>query len=271
MGKLPKIEQVEKQEIPIIARFKGPGPAAYTLQTSISNGNYNGKTAPSYSFGMKLKQQKRMITPGPNQFTPMALRNGVASSPAYSIAGRNFPHKIASESPGPASYSYSNYYQSKCKSSPAYSLLGRHNTTKLDLTPSPAAYSTNRKVGSDTPSWTMRPSLPKKQIQMSPGPAEYNVVNCNLTRKSPPAYSLHSRLTSNDNFTLPKEKLNKNGNIVSSGNGKPRYKFIVPGPGAYNINFSPIKSSSPRFSFGTKHSEFKAVYVEKESDFADEE
>jgi len=52
---------------------------------------------------MKLKNQKRMVTPGPNEFTPKALRNGVASSPAYSMAGRNFfPHKIESESPGPA-------------------------------------------------------------------------------------------------------------------------------------------------------------------------
>ncbi|OUM69135.1 hypothetical protein PIROE2DRAFT_3032 [Piromyces sp. E2] len=207
MSKLPKIDQNEKPEIPIIARFKGPGPAAYTLQTTISNENYNGKTAPSYSFGMKLKPQK--ITPGPNEFTPIALRNGVASAPAYSIAGRNFPHKKETQSPGPASYSYSNYYQSKCKSSPAYSLLGRHDAAKLDVTPSPAAYSTNRKVGSDTPAWTMRPSLPKKQIQSSPGPAEYNAVNCNVIKKAPPAYSLHSRLTSNDNFTLPKGKLSK--------------------------------------------------------------
>jgi len=33
------------------------------------------------------------VTPGPNQFTPIALRTGVAKAPAYSMAGRNFPHK----------------------------------------------------------------------------------------------------------------------------------------------------------------------------------
>lgn len=269
MGKLPKIEQTEKPEIPIIARFKGPGPAAYTLQTTISNKNYNGKTAPKYSFGMKLKQQKKMVTPGPNQFTPKALRNGVANAPAYSISGRNFPHKIESESPGPASYSYSNYYQSKSKSSPAYSLLGRHNYQKLDSVPGPAAYSTAGKVGSGTPAWTMRPSLPKKLIQTSPGPAEYNAVNCNIVKKAPPAYSLHSRL-SNDEFSLPKGKLNKNGNVVSGNNRSRTSKFVVPGPGAYDINVSSIKNAAPKFSFGTKHSEFKAAYVEKESDLVDE-
>ncbi|ORX44133.1 hypothetical protein BCR36DRAFT_373433 [Piromyces finnis] len=270
MSKLPKIDQAEKPEIPIIARFKGPGPAAYTLKTTIGNNTYNGKTAPSYSFGMKLKPQKKLVTPGPNEFTPKALRNGVTSSPAYSMTGRNFfPNKIATESPGPASYSYSNYYQSKCKSSPAYSLLGRHNSAKLSITPSPAAYSTDKKVGSDTPAWTMRPSLPKKQIQTSPGPAEYDPVNYNLVKKSSPAYSLHLRLASDDNFTLPNGKL-KNGNVVASGK-KPRSKFVVPGPGAYDINLTSIKNSSPRFSFGTKHSEFKAAYIEKESDFMEKE
>ena len=34
----------------------------------------------------------------------------------------------------------------------------------MDLTPSPAAYSTNMKIGSDTPAWTMRPALPRKRI-----------------------------------------------------------------------------------------------------------
>jgi len=160
--------------------------------------------------------------------------------------------------------SYSNYYQSKSKSSPAYSLLGRHNMVKLDPTPSPAAYSTNRKIGSDTPAWTMRPALKKKEIQLSPGPAEYDAVNYNVIKKAPPAYSLHARLTPNDNFTLPK------GNLTSDSR-KSRSKFVVPGPGAYDINVSSIKRSSPRFSFGTKHSEFKAAYIEKESDFADEE
>eukprot|EP00833_Pecoramyces_ruminatium_P008818 jgi/Orpsp1_1/1182850/evm.model.c7180000082909.1 len=270
MGKLPKIDQTEQQEIPIIARFKGPGPAAYTLQTTISNEKYNKRTAPSYSFGMKLKPQKRMVTPGPNQFTPLALRTGVATAPAYSMAGRNFPHKIETQSPGPATYSYSNYYQSKSKSSPAYSLLGRHNAGKMDVTPSPAAYSTNRKVGSDTPAWTMRPALPKKQIQTSPGPAEYDAVNCNVIKRAPPAYSLHSRLTK-DEFSLPKGQLDKNTNVVSSGKKYRTSKFVVPGPGAYDINLQSIKNTSPRFSFGIKHSEFKAAYVEKESDLVDEE
>jgi len=263
MGKLPKIEQTEKHEIPIIARIKGPGPAAYTLQTTISNNKYNKTTAPSYSFGVKLKSQKGMITPGPNQFTPIALRTGVAKAPAYSIAGRNFPHKLEPSSPGPASYSYSNYYQSKCKSSPAYSLVGRHKAEKMDITPSPAAYSTNRKIGSDAPAWTMRPALPKKQIQTSPGPAEYNAVNCNIIKRAPPAYSLHSRLTKNE-FSFPKNQLESSGKKYNVN------RFVVPGPGAYNINIQSIKNASPRFSFGIKHSEFQASYVEKESDLVDE-
>lgn len=44
-------------------------------------------------------------------------------------------------------------------------------------------------------------------IQLSPGPAEYDAVNYNVIKKAPPAYSLHARLTPNDDFTLPKGKL----------------------------------------------------------------
>jgi hypothetical protein len=252
MGKLPKIDDAEKPEIPIIARIKGPGPAAYTLQSTIGNVKYNKSSAPSYSFGMKLKPQKKMVTPGPNQFTPIALRTGVAKAPAYSMAGRNFPHKSESTSPGPASYSYSNYYQSKCRSSPAYSLLGRHNAAKMDLTPSPAAYSTNMKIGSDTPAWTMRPALPRKQIQTSPGPAEYDVVNCNVTKRAPPSYSLHSRLN-NDEFSLPKGQINENGSVVSQGRKYRSNRFIVPGPGAYDINLRSVKNTSPILSFCIMH------------------
>jgi len=45
--------------------------------------------------------------------------------------------------------------------------------------------------------------------------------------------------------------LGKNGNVVSQGS-RVRSKFVVPGPGAYDINVSSIKNTSPRFSFGTK-------------------
>ncbi|ORY27509.1 hypothetical protein LY90DRAFT_705870, partial [Neocallimastix californiae] len=264
MRKLSKLEETENGEIPIYARIMGPGPAAYTLQTTISNNKYNKRTAPSYSFGMKLKPQS-IVTPGPNQFTPIALRTGVAKAPAYSISGRNFPHNNEAQSPGPASYYYSNYYQSKSKSSPAYSLLGRHNPLKMDVTPSPAAYTTNGIAGSDTPAWTMRPALPMKKIQTSPGPAEYNAVNCNIIKRAPPSYSLHSRLN-HDEFTLPKGQLSENGNVVSQGRRYRSNKFVVPGPGAYDINLHSVKNNSPRFSFGIKHSEYKAAYIEKESD-----
>jgi len=36
----------------------------------------------------------------------------------------------------------------------------------VDVTPSPAAYTTNGIAGSDTPAWTMRPALPMKSINI---------------------------------------------------------------------------------------------------------
>ncbi len=58
---LPEKQQLTtNKELPIAARLKGPGPAAYTLPTykklnrTIGYQAKNGKRAPAYSFGMKL-------------------------------------------------------------------------------------------------------------------------------------------------------------------------------------------------------------------------
>ena len=44
----------EGPEVPIAARFKGPGPAAYTLPSTLGLNAKTGKRAPAYSFGVKI-------------------------------------------------------------------------------------------------------------------------------------------------------------------------------------------------------------------------
>jgi len=44
----------------------------------------------------------------------------------------------------------------------------------------------------------------------------------------------------------------ENGNVVSQGRRYRSNKFVVPGPGAYDINLHSVKNNSPRFSFGIK-------------------
>jgi len=61
-------------------------------------------------------------------------------------------------------------------------------------------------------------------------------------------YTINKRLLTYTYIYIYKHEDNKN--VVSSG--KSRSRFVVPGPGAYDINVSSIKRSSPRFSFGTK-------------------
>ena len=59
---LPKMDQkanliaTDKQDhtIAIAARFKGPGPAAYTLPSTLGLNAKTGKRAPAYSFGTKI-------------------------------------------------------------------------------------------------------------------------------------------------------------------------------------------------------------------------
>jgi hypothetical protein len=45
---------VVEHEIPIAGRFKGPGPAAYTLPSTVGLNAKTGKRAPAYSFGTKI-------------------------------------------------------------------------------------------------------------------------------------------------------------------------------------------------------------------------
>jgi hypothetical protein len=85
-------------EIPIAARFKGPGPAAYTLPSTMGLNAKTGKRAPAYSFGTKidfdsLEKKCKFLnlikdiyqTPGPNAFFPQATRTGRNKGPAFSL------------------------------------------------------------------------------------------------------------------------------------------------------------------------------------------
>ncbi|KAJ1566991.1 Outer dense fiber protein 3-like protein 2 [Cladochytrium tenue] len=130
VGNLPKLPQGQNgvvsnessKEIPIAARSKGPGPAAYTLPSTIGLNAKTGKRAPAYSFGIKLNYDKQQAkeTPGPNAFFPQTTRTGTSKGPAFSLQGG---YKKSSVD-GPAAYSALDPSKIK-KSAPAYSLGSR--------------------------------------------------------------------------------------------------------------------------------------------------
>ncbi|KAJ1564467.1 hypothetical protein HK096_007845, partial [Nowakowskiella sp. JEL0078] len=86
--KLPQLPvQSELHEIPIAARSKGPGPAAYTLPSTVGLNAKTGKRAPAYSFGIKIYNPMTSTAPGPNSFFPQTTRTGSSKGPAFSLQG----------------------------------------------------------------------------------------------------------------------------------------------------------------------------------------
>jgi hypothetical protein len=88
-GKPPLPGAGKPAEIPIAARYKGtrlgnlllplisiqmplvilgPGPAAYTLPSTIGTSTREGRKAPAYSFGMRLQNKSSKIYCGVNMY-----------------------------------------------------------------------------------------------------------------------------------------------------------------------------------------------------------
>eukprot|EP00842_Homolaphlyctis_polyrhiza_P004832 jgi/Hompol1/534/HPOL_002533-RA len=161
-GELPKLKggktSLTAKEIPIAARAKGPGPAAYTLPPTIGpDGKAKGARAPAYSFGIKLKTDRDEQTPGPNKFFPQTTRTGLSKGPAFSLQG-GFKKKaeadaiasdwdtLGKDTPGPGKYN-PKYIPSKEPKAPAYSIQPRRQPEKINENPGPAQYELNSTLG----------------------------------------------------------------------------------------------------------------------------
>ncbi|KAJ3279509.1 hypothetical protein HK104_001414, partial [Borealophlyctis nickersoniae] len=221
LPKLPGGTGAETKEIPIAARSKGPGPAAYTLPSTIGLHAKTGKRAPAYSFGIKLKDtwsKTASETPGPNAFFPQTTRNGTSKGPAFSLQGGYKKDRVLVEdtneegvktvldvgTPGPGKYNPT-YIPAKEPKAPAYSMGGRRTSDKMNVNPGPAEYTIAPTVGLHpvitvpaAPAYTIKPPRPVKLESFSPGPAAYCALNPSKIKQSAPAYSLGSRWPDGD-------------------------------------------------------------------------
>ncbi|KAI8840922.1 hypothetical protein BC829DRAFT_16929 [Chytridium lagenaria] len=281
-GHLPKLPKQPKnvtsstegpKEIKIAARSKGPGPAAYTLPSTIGLNAKTGKRAPAYSFGIKLNYEKLETaaseTPGPNAFFPQTTRTGASKGPAFSLQG-GFKKELGIgvgggsdtasvtgdgarrgeladvDTPGPGKYNPT-YIPSKEPRAPAYSMGGRRNNEKLNINPGPAEYTISSTLGLHpaitmpaAAAYTIKPPRPMKLESFSPGPAAYSALDPSKIKKSAPAYSLGSRWH------------NETAESPFSG-----LKGPTPGPGHYSPSIYYSKEATPSFSFRCKHSEYE--------------
>lgn len=183
--------------------YKSPGPAAYTLPTTINKGGSNTiigkkfkditkevtpaptqystigswnnttKKAPVFSFGRRFKLPSGDKTPGSGAYTP-DIGNVLKKSSSYSM-GRRLEYNGKGENiPGPAAYDIHKTWDNVKNKAPQFSVSHRPKELTRMSTPGPNAYRPRRPVKSQ-PKYTMRPRTSSKRGAHGPGPAAYNI------------------------------------------------------------------------------------------------
>lgn len=183
--------------------FKSPGPAAYTLPSTINNdgsntiigqkfkgitkemtpaptqystvGSWNNTTkkAPVFSFGRRFKLPNGDKTPGSGAYTPNS-RNVLKKSSSYSMGKRLSRKNRAAKIPGPAAYDIHKTWDKVKNQAPKFSVSHRPKDLTRMSTPGPNAYRPRRTVKSQ-PKYTMRPRTSTRSKKIGPGPAAYNL------------------------------------------------------------------------------------------------
>ncbi|XP_053320420.1 outer dense fiber protein 3B [Spea bombifrons] len=234
---------------PIAALYSSPGPK-YGLpgNTGYTNHDPSKFRAPAFSFGTRRFKYMDDCSPGPEYLVPanMTVR-GKEGTPAYSIYGRPKDFSIF-QTPGPGSYAPERAGKSAFPSPPRYSLGARTKMFSNDQTPGPAAYKLPSVIGthvvnrSSAPNYSMtgRSKIGSfhEDLQKTPGPGAYRVVDPTLYKYKPPQYSMTAR------------------------NSMPGDATQKPGPGAYKPEKVVMtRSQAPSFSFGIRHSPYVAPLI----------
>uniref|UniRef100_A0A3B1K7N9 Ciliary microtubule associated protein 1B n=1 Tax=Astyanax mexicanus TaxID=7994 RepID=A0A3B1K7N9_ASTMX len=231
---------------PIAALYRSPGPK-YGLPavTGINDHDPRKRKAPAFSFGTRHKQFSLSCSPGPGHLVPSNITKvGRDGTPAYSLYSRPRDPKPF-QTPGPGKYSPEISGKTTFYSAPAYSLSGRSNGYRRDQSPGPAAYMLPNVMGSNTVSKRSAPNFSfsgrlkvgsfHEDLQKTPAPGTYSVVDPNIYTPRSPHYSMTGR------NMMPGDTTKK------------------PGPGTYcpeQVTFTRLKA--PSFSFGIRHSEYTA-------------
>ncbi|XP_035280347.1 outer dense fiber protein 3-B [Anguilla anguilla] len=238
---------------PIAALYSSPGPK-YALPGSTGNDFHDPRKlkAPAFSFGIRRSQLSSDLSPGPGYLVPANItRIGRSGTPAYSLYSRP-KDSLRFQTPGPGKYAPERAGKSAFYSSPAYSMSARTGGFFNPTSPGPAAYTLPSVLGTST---VNKPSAPNfsltgrskvgsfhEDLQKTPGPGTYKMVEPSSYKYKPPQYSMIGR------NMMPGDLTEK------------------PGPGAYRpevVTFT--RRKSPCFSFGIRHSEFSTpVFLDKE-------
>ncbi|XP_062403364.1 ciliary microtubule associated protein 1B [Sardina pilchardus] len=234
---------------PIAAFYSSPGPK-YALPgaTGLNQHDPRKLKGPAFSFGTRHRLFSNDCSPGPGYLVPSNItRVGRDGTPAYSLYSRRKDPQLF-QTPGPGRYFPEKSGKMAYLSAPAYSLSARTRGFRNDQTPGPAAYMLPPVLGPTTVNKTSAPTFSltgrskigsfHEDLQKTPGPGSYRVVDpCTYTHKAP-QYSMIGR------------------------NAMPGDTTTKPGPGAHHpeqVTFT--RGKAPSFSFGIRHSEFIAPLI----------
>ncbi|CDQ89464.1 unnamed protein product [Oncorhynchus mykiss] len=248
---------------PIAALYSSPGPK-YALPgaTGLNYHDPRKLKAPAFSFGTRHRQFSSDCSPGPGYLVPSNItRIGRDGTPAYSLYSRpNDPQLF--QTPGPGRYSPERSGKSAYYSAPAYSLSARSKGFRNDQTPGPAAYMLPSVLGPATVNKTSAPNFSLRgrskigsfheDLQKTPGPGTYRVVDPCTYKHKPPHYSMTGR------NSMPGDTTRKPG--PGAHHPEQASHLIITISHFYNcVTFTRIKP--PSFSFGIRHSEFIAPLI----------
>lgn len=237
-----------RPRVPIQAMFNSPGPMVYGLPVLCGARTHDPRSihlkAPAWLFGIKHGRFYNDASPGPVYYPDVHVtRCGMDGTPHYSLYSRP-QDPTAFKTPGPGAYSPERAGPSSCPQAPKFSFGSRTRYRAQDQNPAASKYTLPPLIGRtveggryQAPCYSLRGRSNigsfSEDLQKTPGPGRYTVIDPNITKGKAPLYSLTGR------------------------NEMPGDTTKKPGPGAHSPEKVKItKRSAPQTSFGIKHSEY---------------
>lgn len=233
---------------PIAAHFTGPGPNVMLPSCLGSRTAINKREMPQFSFGVRHKSYSTDYSPGPCHNFPSGItRKGNDGTPKYSLYPRSRDMTIF-KTPGPGAYSPEKAGRSASHHAPEHTFGSRTKGYTFDKSPAPNNYSIPTTLGGRS---CVKPSKPvysmrgrntmgryDEDLQKTPGPGSYDVVDPAIYKHKSPMYSITGR------NQLPCDSTRK------------------PGPGQHSPEKVTVnKRKAPKFSFGVPHSQYTTPLI----------
>mmetsp|Transcript_45950 Transcript_45950/g.82867 ORF Transcript_45950/g.82867 Transcript_45950/m.82867 type:complete len:245 (-) Transcript_45950:260-994(-) len=199
------------------------------------------RSSPKWSFKGKPNTDRRVLTPGPGEYSTTSMDSMKFSTSAKFGFGSS-PRDLVrpATAPGPGEYQPTN---PRFKNSSQYGFgkaERQGSKPQPQATPGPGAYQHQSKVGADGPKYAMSIRRAGNRAPDVPGPGAYHPPPRGTASDTSQSGMLpHAPVSPKWRFgTSPRE-----GSMLN----------LTPGPGAYDTRPTGVLKSGPQFSMRVKH------------------